>query len=180
MKFERLLYMISTENYSYKCSTCEEVHYGLPLSWGPEYPAAVFDVPEAQQDERIEISSDQCIIDGERFFVRGRIEIPVLDSDEKFYWLVWLSVSEESFERMSELWETEGRENEPPYFGWLQSELPVYAESTLNLAANIHTQSVGTRPSVKLEPMDHPLAKEQRNGISLLRVQEIAEKCMHS
>lgn len=88
-------------------------------------------------------------------------------------------MSEQSFDRMTELWETPGRENEPSYFGWLQSVLPVYPESTLNIATNIHTQPVGTRPLVELEPTDHPLAVEQRNGITLMRVQQIAEQCMH-
>lgn len=180
MKIGAISEMTSAENYSYKCGTCGETHRGLPLTWGPEYPAAVFEVSEDEQDERIQISSDQCIIDGKHFFVRGRIEIPIIDSNEKFYWLVWLSVSEQSFDRMSEVWETPGRENEPPYLGRLQSELPVYAESTLNLAVNIHTQPIGTRPLVELEPTDHPLAVEQKNGITLLRVQQIAEQCLHS
>jgi hypothetical protein len=47
------------------------------------------------------------------------------------------------------------------------------------LKTNIHTNPVGVRPFVELEPTDHPLAVEQRNGITLARVQEIAEIILH-
>ncbi|WP_373283869.1 DUF2199 domain-containing protein [Nocardia exalbida] len=42
-----------------------------------------------------------------------------------------------------------------------------------------HSQPVGVRPTVELEPADHPLAVEQRTGITLARVQAIAERLRH-
>jgi hypothetical protein len=38
---------------------------------------------------------------------------------------------------------------------------------------------LGERPSVELEPTSHPLAVEQRNGITVARVHEIAETLLH-
>ena len=75
---------------------------------------------------------------------------------------------------MSELWESFGRENEPPYFGWLSTALPCYPD-TLNLKTHVHTRPVGLRPLVELEPTEHPLAVEQQNGITMVRVKEIVE-----
>jgi len=43
----------------------------------------------------------------------------------------------------------------------------------------VHTQLVGRRPLVELEPTDHPLAAEQRVGITMARVQEFAEQLFH-
>jgi len=43
----------------------------------------------------------------------------------------------------------------------------------------VHTQPVGVRPVVELEPTDHPLAVEQRTGITVARVQEFAEQLLH-
>jgi hypothetical protein len=43
----------------------------------------------------------------------------------------------------------------------------------------VHTRAVGVRPYIQLEPTDHPLAVEQRTGITLARVQEIAEMVLH-
>lgn len=167
-------------SYSYKCSTCGETHDGLPFTFGSPAPAMWFGLPEDERDARAELSSDQCIIDEKWFFILGRIEIPVTDADENFYWLAWVSVSEANFLRMSELWETPGRENEPPYFGWLNTSLPCYDESTIDVKTNLHTRPIGERPLIELEPTDHPLAVEQRNGINLARVQQIAEQCLHS
>src|SRR5262249_23941830 len=126
-----------------------------------------------------QLSSDQCAIDNKYFFVLGRIEIPVVGCEEPFVWLAWVLLSQKNFRRASELWCTVGRENEPAYFGWLSSALP-YEPSTLNLKVNLHTRPVGERPFIELEPTEHPLAVEQRQGISLARVQEIAERLMHT
>jgi hypothetical protein len=59
--------------------------------------------------------------------------------------------------------------------GWLSTQLPAYPEETLNLKTEVHTDEVGARPHVALEPTDHPLALERRTGITVARVQEIAE-----
>ncbi len=43
----------------------------------------------------------------------------------------------------------------------------------------VHTRPVGARPLIELEPTDHPLAVEQRDGISWDRIQQIAELARH-
>lgn len=125
------------------------------------------------------LSADQCVINGEWFFVHGLIEIPVVDCDEPFSWGVWVSLSKQSYHRMAELWETQGREQEPPYFGWLSTDLPVYSPTTINLRTHLHTRPVGERPFIEVEPTDHPLAVEQRTGITRARVAEIADILLH-
>jgi len=72
-----------------------------------------------------------------------------------------------------------GREHEQPMFGWFATELGVYLPSTLNLKTMVHTQPVGSRPLIELERTEHPLAVEQREGVSLGRVQEFAELLRH-
>jgi hypothetical protein len=91
-----------------------------------------------------------------------------------------VSLSRDSFTRALSLWTTPGREREQPYFGWMSTELPLYQPSTLSLKTRVHTQAVGQRPLIELEPTDHPLAVEQRTGITLARVQEIAETLLHA
>jgi hypothetical protein len=120
-----------------------------------------------------------CVIKDQGFFVRGLIEIPVIDTDQVFAWNVWVSLGKDNFFRMTELWNQPGRENEPPYFGWLSNEIPAYPASTLNLKTRLHTRPPGERPTIELEPTDHPLAVDQRTGITQARVQEIAETLLH-
>ncbi|WP_132333276.1 DUF2199 domain-containing protein [Kribbella orskensis] len=160
----------------FRCSCCGELHAELPMAFHLEAP--VYWSPEMADSPDCELTSDQCVINREHFFVRGLIEIPVLDSEESFAWGVWVSLSEKSFAHISDHWETEGREHDDPYFGWLSSALD-YDPTTVNLATNLHSRPVGVRPFIELEPTDHPLAVEQRNGITLARVQEIAEHALH-
>ncbi|WP_018655369.1 DUF2199 domain-containing protein [Actinomadura flavalba] len=71
------------------------------------------------------------------------------------------------------------REEEPPYFGWLSTELPCYDVSALSLKTHVHTRPVGVRPLVELEATGHPLAVEQREGITPERVRTFAEHLLH-
>jgi hypothetical protein len=163
---------------SWQCRCCGEDHDELPMHYGAPAPVLWYTIPEAKRRKRAKLSSDMCLIDGQHGFVVGNLEIPVHGCDELFSWDVWVSLSQPNFQRASELWEQTGRESEPPYFGWISTSLPGYPE-TLNLKSLVHTREVGRRPRVELEPTDHPLAVEQREGITLARVQEIAELVLH-
>lgn len=160
--------------FSYGGFRCNHPEQELPMSYGSDAPVYYYDVPEIERKRRFELSSDLCIMDEEHYFIRGGIEIPIVDSKETFIWDVWISLSKNNFNRTIELWETEGRETEEPYFGWLSTSIPGYPD-TLNLKTNVHTREVGVRPFIELEPTDHPLAIEQREGITLQRVTEIKE-----
>lgn len=161
----------------FMCQGCGQHHDGLPYSYGA--PAPVYWREEFGHDERSVLEDDICVIQAEHYFVRARLVIPVVDADDDFEWGVWASLSRDSFKRMLDLWTTPGRESEPEYFGWLSTELPAYPVSTVNLKTHVHTDRVGTRPHIVLEPTDHPLAVEQRTGITVERVQQIAGLVLH-
>ena len=128
-----------------------------------------------------EVFEEQAILHGpdgeEGWFVRGNIDIPVQDGGQLVF-TVWVSLSRENFERAHAAWTNEARVNEPAYFGWLTVELPGYP-STLNLKTNVHTRPLGQRFAVELEPTDHPLAIEQRQGVTLDRLVELASMALH-
>ncbi len=162
-----------TETAGFVCATCGTFHAELPMCYGVPAPDYWEILPAEEREQRGEMNTDLCIIDHTDFFVRGHLEIPVQDSEEVFIYAVWVSLSEKNFARTLELWEKPEREKEPPYFGWLSTSLPGYPE-TLNLKTMVHTRAVGVVPFIELEPTDHPLAIEQRQGISRDRIQEIA------
>ncbi|MEK3983552.1 DUF2199 domain-containing protein [Paenibacillus sp. FSL K6-3166] len=159
-----------------KCPHCNNELNELPLCYGVEAPQYFYTVPE---EKRTELTDDFCVIDEQHFFIRGHIEIPIIDSHEKFIWSVWASLSAENFLKSNELLLVEGREEEEPYFGWLSTELSIYPLTTLSLKTRVHTQEVGAVPLMELEQTDHPLAIEQREGISIERVKEIAHLINH-
>jgi hypothetical protein len=160
------------------CGTCGKYHSELPMEFGVDAPFLYYNIPQEELESRCNLDSDLCSIDEQHFFIRGCLEIPVLDGNGPFAWGVWVSLSKENFKRTIELWEIDGREKELPYFGWLSTCVPLYA-NTLNLKTHVHTRVLGIRPFIELEPTDHPLVIEQRKGITMARVKEIAEALLH-
>jgi hypothetical protein len=167
-----------TEVETYRCDVCGQVHEGPPLSYGFGGPVAYYQVPKWLRWYRCFLTTDTCRIDEKHFFILGNIRIPIVGSEKSFSWIAWVSLSKENFQRALDLWETPGREKEQAYFGWLSNSIPGYPETT-NLKTMVHTQSVGTRPEIELERTEHPLACEQRNGISWERVKELASIANH-
>lgn len=51
--------------------------------------------------------------------------------------------------------------------------LPLYLGKT-----HVHTRPVGEKPFVEVESTNHPLAVEQRTGITVTRVRQIAEHAL--
>ena len=109
--------------------------------------------------------------------MRGNVEIPIEGGGDLAY-TVWVSLSRENFYRGGELWLDDRRVDEPPYFGWLWVDLPGYPP-TRQLKTNVHTRPPGQRAYVELEPTEHPLAVEQRSGISEGRLHELASLVLH-
>ena len=161
----------------FTCRCCGQRHDELPLSFHAEAPAYWSD--DLAQDEPSELTPELCIITGEHHFIRGLVQLPIIGGDDVFDWGVWVSLSKDSFQRVLDSWETPGREMEPPFFGWFSTELSQYSPSTINLKTHVHTRAVGTHPLIELEPTDHPLAVEQRMGITMDRVRQIAEAILH-
>jgi hypothetical protein len=162
----------------YVCSVCNQEHEGPPYAWAPSAPDAWTQLDEYSRDSRGEISTDQCVIDGEHFFVIGRLEIPVQDQSEMFAWLIWVEVKREDFYDMTEKWNQPGRESTSPYQGNLANQLSLYKANTLGLPAQVHTRKLGERPFIEVTGQ-HQLAIEQTDGISRIRVQKIAEILSH-
>lgn len=160
------------------CSRCGADHEGAPLNWAFEEPWH-WNGGNAPDDW---ISEDLCAWTDDAgepaFFIRGVLAIPVLDSDEDFGYGVWSSLSRRSFDRVRELWDDPARVDEAPYFGWLSNSLPGYPE-TVSLPLDVITDELENRPKLRLHDGDHPLIREQREGITPGRVLEIAELNMH-
>ncbi len=162
----------------WRCEVCGVVHSDSVAALGADAPQYWYDLPPTERSRRAELSSDQCLIDDQHFFVLGRLLLPVINEEEAFELLVWVSLSPQNFRRMSELWTTPGREGEPAYFGWFSSRLPGLPE-TMNLKCHVHTMPVGERPSVELEPSAHPLALAQRDGLTRPQLQSLIALLMH-
>lgn len=154
---------------TYKCSICGETHNDLP-DIGSDKPYYWFTVPEEERLARAELSEDICIIDDEDYFIRGVIQIPIHDYEQNFGFGVWVSQKKENFYAYLD---NSNSDQIGPFFGWLSTELDYYEESTLSLKTMAHFKGDGDRPTIEVEPSDHPLAVDQQEGISLVKAWEI-------
>jgi hypothetical protein len=145
----------------YICSTCGKEHNDLP-DIGSAAPFGWAD--DLANDPNSLLTSDLCIIEGQDFFVRGVIEIPVHEFDRQFAWGGWVSHKKENFEIYREHFDSP---DIGPFFGWLCTEINYYNESSLELKTMAHYRGGGLRPRIVLEESQHPLSRQQRVGISL-------------
>jgi len=160
--------------YSWTCRCCGQPHDELPIHWAAEAPVYYDALSEAERETRADLSADFCAIDEAHFFIRGLIEIPTVGHSEKFSWGVWASLSSASMETVQRVWDRPDRQSVGRFFGWLSTALSLYPD-TVNLKTHVHINAPPFLPSVELEPTDHPLAVEQRDGMTLERAVAIAE-----
>jgi hypothetical protein len=147
------------------------------LDWAFAEPAGWAATREPGSHLWGELFEEQAIVHGPEssgFYMRGNIRIPVLDTVHTLTLTVWVSISAEDFERAHLLWNEPRRVMEPPAFAELCNRIPGYPD-TWHLPALLHTQPVGVRPVVELEPADHPLVADQKRGITMVRAVKIAE-----
>lgn len=163
--------------FSFKCTSCDEVHEGMP-SFGAHAPLSYYEVPAEDREKRCHLGTDDCVIDDEFFFVRGCLEIPVIGEVEPFSWGVWVSLSEASYLEWVKCYESDKRSHIGPFFGWLNAWIKPYPD-TASLKTNVHLRDDGIRPYIELQSTDHPLAIEQRVGITVERVAELYTQMMH-
>jgi hypothetical protein len=161
----------------FHCSVCGQRHAILPLSFRCKAPLAVSAIPDWQIESRVAITPEQCVIDNTHFYLRGRIVVPIRDCENPFVWGVWAQVSIKNFYCVDKRWQTRGRENEPPFEGRLANDLSLFGNPP-GLPLEIYTQAVGRRPHFLVDSR-YPLGREQRNGITLARAEEIAATLLH-
>jgi hypothetical protein len=145
-----------------------------------------YDAPAPFREQPLEIqqngflNSDLCTYkdqDGEHYFIRACLEVPIRGMEEPFVWGVWSSLSKKSFDRYVNTYESP--DTKDCYFGWLCNRLPCYPD-TYAIKLDVHPRTGGTRPYVVPERTEHPLSIDFHDGITSERAVEIAEQLLHA
>ena len=139
------------------------------MSFREPYYTAEIGGPE--RERRVFLTSDFCVLDHEFFFIRCQLILKVHGTGEDFAWGIWSSLSKENFLRYEKSYDDDMSDWDP-MFGYLSNQLAGYPD-TLNLKLSVQTRALGLRPAVQLEPTDHPLAADQRDGMTLEKLLEI-------
>jgi hypothetical protein len=161
----------------FKCASCSEWHEGVP-GFSSDAPHYYHSIPAAERAARCVLDTDTCVVDHRFYFVRGCLEIPVLGESDPFIWGVWVSLSKNSFDQFIETFDDPKRSHIGPFFGWFSAAIALYPRME-DMKTRVHLRDNGLRPYIELEPTEHPLAVEQRTGITVERVVEIYSRLEH-
>ena len=148
---------------SFVCPVCGQRHDELPHI-STDFPEPYFTIPEDQHDKRVMWTPDLCIIDGEEHFIRGIVEIPIDDYPQPLGFNAWISQSREDFTAYARDFTAT---DIGPFSGYFATRLACYSRPTLFIAATVHFRGGGMRPKIIINHADHPLAVDQRTGITL-------------
>jgi hypothetical protein len=164
-------------DHEWTCPCCGLKHGGLfdlvsarPAPWpGGEEPKPNSEVLTSSNI----LTEDFSILDGEHFFVRCLLRLPIVTKpDVSFGFGIWATLSRANFDLYLDTFDSGEQGGLGPSFGWFSNRLNGYPD-TLNLKCEVQPQAGRQRPFVRLEPTQHPLAIEQRVGITFDRVLEI-------
>ncbi|TQV71926.1 DUF2199 domain-containing protein [Denitrobaculum tricleocarpae] len=167
--------------FEFQCDLCGDLHKGSP-SFANDAPYSYYRLTKSERTTQAQLTEDTCVINGESFFIRATLEIPIDDAEDPFCWGVWVSQSEKSFNRYIDTFHE--NQAEDGSFGWLAVTMPGYkrtgeGEPLEHLACNVEWQDKGTRPLVFPHECDHPLYGDVVDGISWDRAVELAKQILH-
>jgi hypothetical protein len=126
--------------------------------------------PEERR-EQLQESSDLCIMNGARFFIRAVLPLPVESRVDPYRIGLWVEVAQSDFERVYDLWDSEEQLSEPPIPAVVANNIPI-APGALGHAAELRLAGPSFRPDVILKPSSHPIYIEQSSGIDAHRIAE--------
>ncbi len=161
-----------------RCATCDELHDLSDIHIGYERPDAWFAVRPDERETRWEMDSDLAALDGERFFIRGLVAIPVRGEAHPYEWGVWAAVGEADYRRYDAAYDDPERHRLPAFPGRLATQLPGYPQ-TLGVPVTVRLGEGTSRPSFTVDDAAHPLALEQRDGIYVERLLEMVSPALH-
>jgi hypothetical protein len=152
---------------SYKCILCGNEHDEDLFDVSSTKPDVYFAIPESERESRIHLTDDTCVVDHGLFLIRGIIEIPIIDTEATFAFGMWATQSWDHFDAYQSFPESS---NIGPFPGQLEGYLRCYEpHQTRGLRVTVIFPGGGLRPKFILVDPDHPLAQDQRNGISIER-----------
>jgi hypothetical protein len=156
------------------CSVCGQTHRKSESELFFQRPDVIQALAGNDREKRCKSTSDAWMLDGERFFLRGLLPLPIRGESRRYCIGVWAEVSRDVFARVNELWTEPVQSAEPRMPALLANALPL-GPGSLGLFVVIQLTGPKTRPEYYLEATEHPLYSEQARGIDSHRALEYTD-----
>jgi hypothetical protein len=160
------------------CSVCGEFHEERMLDIRMTLPDEIHDLSEEERDRRAWVADDFAVLDERAFFVRALLELPVPELDTRFAYGIWTEVGHEDFRHLLEHWDDPAQAEFAPVDATLANEVAPY-RGTLGLEVELRPVSAELLPLAELRRADHQLWRDQQQGISPGRTDELAAVVLH-
>jgi len=145
------------------CRVCGQSHEDSPTDFGWLLPDEIWELGPEVQQEKLDWATDVCF-HGDRWFLRGVLEIPFTFRADRWGWGVWVEVEQAVVGKLWALGDRDGS-NEPRETGVLATRIPVYPNS-VGQPVEVQFGPAEKRPLLHLPPeCEHEIAIEQRNGM---------------
>lgn len=161
----------------FTCSVCGEQHAEELRDIRLGLPDDIHALDPQERAARAWLADDFAMLDERRYFVRGLLELPIPEVGGRFGYGTWIEVPPQTFRQLLQRWHSP--EQFDPVTGVLANELAPYRATTM-LEATLRPVSADKLPLVELAPGEHPLARDQRAGITLERSRELASVVAHA
>ncbi len=150
------------------CTECGHEHPLEELELTFRRPDVVAALQAEEREARVQENKDLCVLDGERFFIRALLPLPVIEREHPYNVGLWVEVSKQIFERVYEVWDEADQAEEPAFHAEIANDIGIHPPSC-GLSASLSLTGPTTRPVVALSPAEHPLVGEQSRGITAHR-----------
>jgi hypothetical protein len=141
-------------------------HYGAQL----RAPGCHWAIPEAERPQRTLAGKSDCRIrdlsDTERrYFLRVMLPISIRGEGRNCNWGIWVEVTASDFKTAWDRWDDADQLRQPPFPAVLANSVGGYTE-TVGLSGLVQLTGPTTPPEFTFDGhIDHPFAREQREGV---------------
>lgn len=160
------------------CGCCGESFDSWPPDIGFQRPDAVLDLPSEEREGRAWESNDLCVIDDERFFVRGVFYVPLQSHDARWGIGLWAEVAQADFEHYLRHYDKDASD-EAPFEGKVANQLDAFG-GILGQALLVHLGNATQRPHFTAAPTNgvstSALAMAQISGLDDASLHEIINR----
>jgi hypothetical protein len=158
------------------CEEIEEQSEGVRFRFVEPFPANYSARGSERRKSDCVLENDTCVIGSEEHYIRGCIEIPVMECDETFSLAVWALVSEEVFRDVT------GQGNYPEHDpgcldqGRIGNDLAEIGNGAWMVRCTVQTRRAEELPLFHISKPGHPLAVLQQCGMSEAEAVSLAAK----
>jgi hypothetical protein len=156
---------MSTSSPSRACKTCGKVHPIREMELVYSLPDAIFELSEQDRAQRSKTSTDICMLDESRMFLRAVLPLPVLGRDRPYRIGAWVEVSTEAFRQIHSLWDDPEQVSHSPFAATLANDI-YNCPGSIGQTVELRLTGPKTRPDIFLTESDQMLCQQQQNGIS--------------